>query len=141
MYHVLTTIYNLLFACLLANKPSPFIRIFPMSFLFFVSGGQRIGALASASVLPKHIQGWFPLGLSHLILQSKGLPRVFFSTTISKTEGQRKRERQKMRWLDSITDSKDWLKGHEFEQTLGCTEAQGSLEGCSPWGHKELDTT
>ena len=40
----------------------------------FTSGGQRIGASASASVLPKNVQGWFPLGLTGLIsLQSKGL--------------------------------------------------------------------
>ena len=31
------------------------------------------------------------------------------------------------------------LNGHEFEQTLGDSEGQGSLECCSPWGHKELD--
>ena len=34
-----------------------------------------------------------------------------------------------------------WLNGHEFEQTLGDGEAQGSLTCRSPWGHKELDTT
>ena len=33
------------------------------------------------------------------------------------------------------------LNGHEFEQTLGDSEGQGSLVSCSPWGHKELDTT
>ena len=33
------------------------------------------------------------------------------------------------------------LNGHEFEQTLGDREGQGSLAWCSPWGHKELDTT
>ena len=33
------------------------------------------------------------------------------------------------------------LNGHEFEQTLGDGERQGSLVCCSPWGHKELDTT
>ena len=32
------------------------------------------------------------------------------------------------------------LKAHEFEQTLGDSEGQGSLECCSPWGRKELDT-
>ena len=31
------------------------------------------------------------------------------------------------------------LKGHKFEQTLGDNEGQGSLAGCSPLGHKELD--
>ena len=38
----------------------------------FASGGQSIGVSASASVLPKNIQDWFPLGLTGLIsLQSK----------------------------------------------------------------------
>ena len=55
---------------------------FPMSQLF-ASGGQNIGASASASVLPMNIQSWFPLGLTGLIsLLSKGLSRVF--TTIWK---------------------------------------------------------
>ena len=44
----------------------------PMSWLF-ASDDQNIGASASASVLPKSIQGWFPLRLTGLILQSKGL--------------------------------------------------------------------
>ena len=40
------------------------------------SGGQNIGAWASASVLPMNIQDWFPLGLTAFIsLQSKGLSR------------------------------------------------------------------
>ena len=33
------------------------------------------------------------------------------------------------------------LNGHEFEQTLGDREGQGSLECYSPWGHEELDMT
>ena len=33
------------------------------------------------------------------------------------------------------------LNGHEFEQTPGDGEGQGSLACCSPWGHKELDMT
>ena len=39
---------------------------FPMS-QFFISGGQSIGASASASVLSMNIQDWFPLGLTGLI--------------------------------------------------------------------------
>ena len=31
------------------------------------------------------------------------------------------------------------LNGHEFAQTPGDGEGQGSLACCSPWGHKELD--
>ena len=34
-----------------------------------------------------------------------------------------------------------WLDGHEFEQPPGVGDGQGSLACCSPWGHKELDTT
>ena len=50
---------------------------------FFTSGGQSIGASASASVLPMNIQDWFPFRLTGLIsLQSKGLSRAFSSTTI-----------------------------------------------------------
>ena len=45
-----------------------------------------------------------------------------------------------------MTDNKmvtwhHWLNGHEFEQTLGDGEGQGSLACCSPWGPKESDTT
>ena len=60
----------------------PSIRVF-FSESAFASGGQSIGA--SATVLPMNIQNWFPLGLTGLIsLQSKGLSRVFSSTTIWK---------------------------------------------------------
>ena len=54
---------------------------FPRS-QFFASGGQTIEAWALASVLPMNIQSWFPLGLTSLILLSRWLSRVFFSTTI-----------------------------------------------------------
>ena len=33
------------------------------------------------------------------------------------------------------------LNGHEFKQALGDGEGQESLACCSPWGHKESDTT
>ena len=52
---------------------------------FFASCGQSIGASASASILSMTIQGWFPLRLTGLIsLLSKGLSRVFSSTTVQK---------------------------------------------------------
>ena len=57
---------------------------FPFSWLF-ASGDQCIEASASASVLPMHIQGWFPLGLTGLIsLLSQGLSRVFSNITVQK---------------------------------------------------------
>ena len=44
----------------------PISGSFPVS-QFFTSGGQSIGVSASASILPKNIQDWFPLGLTGLI--------------------------------------------------------------------------
>ena len=57
----------------LSSSATPFsfcLQSLPTSGLFqrpFVSGGQSIGASASASVLPVDIQGWFPIGLIVLI--------------------------------------------------------------------------
>ena len=72
---------------LLSPSPAlnfPSIGSFPVSQLF-PSGGQSMGALASASVPPLNIQGWFPLGLTGLIsLLSKGLSRVFSNTIVQK---------------------------------------------------------
>ena len=68
------------FSCL---KSFPASGSFPMSRLFAL-GGQSIEASALASILPVNIQGWFPLWLTGLILQSKGLSRVFSNTTVQK---------------------------------------------------------
>ena len=57
---------------------------FQMSQLF-TSGGQSIGVSASTSVRPMNIQDWSPLGWTGWIsFQSKGLSRVFSSTTVWK---------------------------------------------------------
>ena len=51
----------------------------------FTSGGQSSGASALALILPMNIQDWFPLGWTGWIsLLSKGLSRVFSSTTFQK---------------------------------------------------------
>ena len=42
---------------------------------------------------------------------------------------------------DEMVGWHHWLNGHEFEQTLGDGERQGSLACYSPWGCKELDMT
>ena len=43
---------------------------------------------------------------------------------------------------DEMVDQMAWLlNGHEFKQTLGDVEGQGSLACFSPWGRKESDTT
>ena len=69
------------FTCLQSFSASGY---FSMS-QFFTLGGQNIGDSASASVLPKNFQGWFPLGWTGWSsVQSKGLSRVFSNMTVQK---------------------------------------------------------
>ena len=42
---------------------------------------------------------------------------------------------------DEVVGWHHWFNGHESEQTQGHSEGQESLACCSPWGHKESDTT
>ena len=76
---------HLILCCPLLLLPSifPSIRVFSNE-LAITSGGQSIGASASAPVLPD-VQDSFSLGWTGLIsLQSKGLLRVFSNTAIQK---------------------------------------------------------
>ena len=52
---------------------------------------------------------------------------------LEEIEGRRRRDRQKMRWLDGITDTMDV----GFGWTLGVGGGQGGLAYCGSWGHKE----
>ena len=56
---------------------------------------------------------------------------------LRKTEGRRRREQQRTRWLDGTIDSMDISLSKLREMVKG----KGRLACCSPWGHKELDTT
>ena len=69
------------FSCLQSFLAS---ESFPMS-QFFATGGQSIGVLASASVLPMNIHDGYPLGWTGWISSKfKGLSRVFSNTTVQK---------------------------------------------------------
>ena len=57
---------------------------------------------------------------------------------LGKIEGNRRRGRQRMRWLDGITDRMDMGLGGLRELVM---DRQGGLACCSSWGHKESDTT
>ena len=62
----------------------------------------------------------------HLMQRTDSVEKTLM---LGKIEGRRSRGRQRMRWLDSITDFMDM------------SDEQGSLACCSPWGRKESDTT
>ena len=51
--------------------------------------------------------------------------------------GGRRRGRQRMIWLDGITDSMDV----SLSELRGVGDGQGGLACCDSWGHKESDTT
>ena len=67
----------------------------------------------------------------HLMHRADSLEKTLM---LRKTEGGRRKERQRMRWLDGITDSVDMSlsKLLEIVKERVC---------CSPWGHSESDTT
>ena len=71
--------------------------------------------------------------LGHLMGRTASLEKTLM---LGKIECGRRRGRQRMRWLDGITN---WMDA--FEQALGVGDGQGGLAYCSPWGQKEFDTT
>ena len=70
---------------------------------------------------------------SHLMRRTDSLEKTLM---LGKIEGGR-RGRQRMRWLDGITDLIDMSLSKLWEDD----EGQESLACCSPWGHKESDRT
>ena len=68
----------------------------------------------------------------HMMQRADSLVKTLI---LGKIEGRRRKGWQRMRWMDH------WPNGHDFEQTLGDGEGQGSLVSCSPWSRKESDTT
>ena len=68
--------------------------------------------------------------LGHLMRRADSLEKTLL---LGKIEGRRRRGRQRIRWLDDITDSMDW--------TPGVGDGQGGLACWDSWSHKESDTT
>ena len=66
----------------------------------------------------------------HLIRRADSFEKTLM---LGKIEGGRRRGRQRMRWLDGITDS--------MGKTPGVGDGQGGLACCGPQGCKELDMT
>ena len=76
---------HLILCCPLLLPPSifPSVRVFSNESVLRIRW-QSFGISASTSVLPVNIQDWFPFGWTGLILQFKGLYRVFSNTTVQK---------------------------------------------------------
>jgi len=70
----------------------------------------------------------------HLMWRADSLEKTL---RLGKIEGRRRREWQRMRWLDDIID----LYGHGFGWTPGVGQGQGGLACSGSWGCKESDTT
>ena len=70
----------------------------------------------------------------HLMRRADSLEKILM---LGKTESKKRRGWQKMRWLDSITDSMDM----NLSKLMGNSEGQRSLVCRSPKGHKESETT
>ena len=63
---------------------------------------------------------------------------------LGKIEGRRRRGRQRMRWLDGLTDSMDMSLSKLWELVIDREtwhDGQGNLACCSLWGRKESDMT
>ena len=101
------------------SQSFPASRSFPVSQLF-ISSGQSIGASASASVLPMSMPGWFPLGLTSLVsLLSKGLSRVFSSTTVQKHQF----FNTQSSLCRTLTSIRDYWKNHSIDSMDLCRQS------------------
>ena len=66
---------------------------------------------------------------------------LIFSWVKDPNSGKDWRQEEKGMTEDEMVGWHYQLEGHEFEQAPGNGDGQGGLVCCSPWGHKELDTT
>ena len=114
-----------------------------------------------AVVLKKTLENPLDCKEIKLVISKGNQPWIFFGRTGAEAETPILWPRDSRSWLigKDPDAGKDWgqeekgmteneavgwhhqLNGHEFEQTQGDSEGQGSLACYSPWGHKELDRT
>ena len=94
------------------------------------------------SVYPKGNQFWTFTGRTDAEAEAPILwPPDVKSIRKELDAGKDLRQQEKGMTDDEIVGQHHQLSGHEFEQAPGDSKKQGSLACCSPWGHKESDTT
>ena len=96
------------------------------------------------SVYPKGDQSWVFLGQNDVKVETPILWPPYVKSQLTGKDpdpGKDWGQKEKGATEDEMVGWHYWLKGHEFEQTPGDGEDQGSLACCSQWDHKELDTT
>ena len=93
-------------------------------------------------VNPKGNQPWVFIGRTDAEVPILWPPDVK-SQLIGKDSDAQKdwRQEEKGATEDEMVGKHHWHNGHEFEQTPGDSEGQGSMVCCSPWGHIESDMT
>ena len=96
------------------------------------------------TVHPKGTQSWIFIGRTDVEAETPVLwPLDAKSWLIWKDPDAGKVWRQEEKGIteDEMVGWHHWLDGHEFQQALGVGDGQEDLVCCSPWDHKESDTT
>ena len=117
--------HPLILCCPLLLPPSTFpsLRVFSNEWVLRIRW-PSIGVSASASVLPMNIQDWFPLGwTSWISLQSKGLSRVFFNTTVWSL--------LKLMSIESVMSSSHLILSSPSPPTFNLSQHQGLFKWLS----------
>ena len=105
---------------------------------------ESFGQQGDHIVNPQGNQSWIFIGKTDVEAEAPILwPHDAKNCLIGKDPDTGKDWRQEKKGMteDELVGWQNQLNGHEFEQALGVGDGQESLACCSPWSHKDSDTT